>query len=146
MQSTSPDEQPLECVAFMAVRGGSVLVERRSRAKRLLPGVVAIPGGHMEGHETAEAAVRREFREELGAEPLAVAYVCTLLHRAEEFRKLHYFVVTRWAGEFSPREADAVGWVGLDDAAAFDLDVDRVAVAEYVRVYGYGGAGYGSAG
>ena len=48
---------PLDCVAFLLVRDGHVLLERRSPSKRVVPGVLAIPGGHMEESESAEEAV-----------------------------------------------------------------------------------------
>ena len=64
-----------------------------------------------------------------------MAYVCTLLHRSQEFRKLHYFAVTHWEGEIRPTEAEAVLWMPLNRLSTLDLDVDRIAVAEYRRVY-----------
>jgi 8-oxo-dGTP diphosphatase len=133
-------EQPLECVAFLLLRDGRVLLERRSPTKRVVPGSHAIPGGHMEPGETPEEAVRRELLEELGLTLRSVAYVCTLLHRSEEFRKLHYLVIDAWDGEMTPHEAESLEWADLDDAEAFDLDVDRVAVSEYLRVYRSDGA------
>lgn len=130
----STPEHPLECIAFMLIQQDRVLLERRSLAKRLLPGALAIPGGHLEPGERPEDALLRELDEEAGIRPRAVRYVCTLLHRAQEFRKLHYFAIDGWDGEIVPQEADALQWVRLDDMGAFDLDVDRVAVGEYLRV------------
>jgi 8-oxo-dGTP diphosphatase len=132
---TAP-EHPLDCIAFMLIRDGQVLLERRSLTKRLLPGVLAIPGGHMETGESPEDALLRELDEEVGIRPQTVRYVCTLLHRAQEFRKLHYFAIDGWDGEIVPQEAEALQWARLDDSAACDLDVDRVAIGEYQRVYG----------
>ncbi|HZL74346.1 MAG TPA: NUDIX domain-containing protein [Propionibacteriaceae bacterium] len=129
------DDCPLDCVAFLLIRDGRVLLERRSPTKRVVPGVLAIPGGHMEGSESAEEAVRRELEEELGVTAATISYVCTLLHRAQEFRRLHYFAVTAWEGEMIAREADGLQWTDMRCAPAFDLDVDRLAVSEYLRVY-----------
>ena len=130
----SAQEQPLECIAFMLIRHDRVLLERRSLTKHLLPGALAIPGGHLEPGESPEDALLRELDEEVGIRPRSVRYVCTLLHRAQEFRKLHYFAIEEWTGEIVPGEAEALQWVGLDDTPSFDLDVDRVAVGEYLRV------------
>jgi 8-oxo-dGTP diphosphatase len=127
--------RPLACVAFMLIQDGRVLLERRSLTKRVVPGVLSIPGGHMEGTESPEEAVRRELREELGVTPAQMRYVCTLLHRSQEFRKLHYFAVTAWDGELTTHEADGLEWAEIQRAPTFDLDVDRLAVSEYVRVY-----------
>lgn len=124
----------LDCVVFMLVRNGYVLAEKRKATRRLAPGAVALPGGHVEGGEALEDALRRELYEELGVVAERTAYVCTLLHRAEEFRKLHYFAVEEWRGEILNQEAEALLWIPLDSPAALEIDVDRTAVAEYVRL------------
>lgn len=129
------DDCPFDCVAFLLIRDDRVLLERRSPTKRVVPGVLAIPGGHMEQTESPEEAVRRELQEELGLTASTVSYVCTLLHRSQEFRRLHYFGITTWDGELTALEADGIEWVEMRDAPAFDLDVDRLAVSEYLRVY-----------
>ena len=75
------------------------------------------------------------MQEEVGVVPIEIAYVCTLLHRAQEFRKLHYFAVTRWEGEIIFAEAESLVWIPLNALATLDLDVDKIAVQEYMRVY-----------
>ncbi len=75
------------------------------------------------------------MQEEVGIVPIEIAYVCTLLYRAQEFRKLHYFAVPRWEGEMVPQEAEAVVWIPLNALETLDLDVDKIAVQEYLRVY-----------
>jgi mutator protein MutT len=123
----------LDCIAFMLIKNQRVLAEKRKPTKKVVPGALALPGGHMEAGEAPEEALRRELREELDILPTSMAYVCTLLHRAQEFRKLHYFVVEDWQGEISNREAEALLWIPLDQVHTFDLDVDRVAMSEYLR-------------
>ena len=127
--------RPVECIAFMLLQDGQVLAEKRQRTKRVVPGAIALPGGHLEAHESPEEALYREMQEEVGIVPIEIAYVCTLLHRSQEFRKLHYFAVTRWEGAIIPQEAASVLWIPLNALEALDLDVDRIAVQEYRRVY-----------
>jgi len=129
------DARLLECVAFMLVKNRHVLAEKRKLTKRLAPGAVALPGGHVDVGESTEDALRRELDEELGVAAERVLYVCTLLHRAEEFRRLHYFAVESWQGEIVNQEADQLVWVPLDEPRLLDFDVDRTAVSEYLRVY-----------
>jgi 8-oxo-dGTP diphosphatase len=124
-----------ECVACLLIAGGNVLAERRRQSEALAPGAVAIPGGHVEAGEEPEAALRRELQEELGVVPRDPRYVCTLLHRSEELRRLHYFVVTQWDGIVTNYEAAALLWVPMNALEGLDFEVDRVAVAEYRRVY-----------
>jgi 8-oxo-dGTP pyrophosphatase MutT (NUDIX family) len=127
---------PLECVAALVILDGAVLAEERKLTKKVLPGALALPGGHVERGEQAEDALRRELMEELGIAALDARHVCTLLHRSQEFRRLHYFAVTSWEGAIANHEAASLRWLPLSAPRALDLDVDRLALAEYLRVYG----------
>jgi mutator protein MutT len=124
-----------ECIAFLLIKGNTVLAEKRKLTKKVVPGVIALPGGHFEEGEAPEDALLREVREELGIVPHDRYYVCTLLHRSQEFRKLHYFAIHRWEGEIANHEAEALLWVPFDELETLDLDVDRIALSEYLRVY-----------
>ena len=64
----------LECVAFLLVRDRCVLAEKRKLTKRLAPGALAIPGGHVEPGEELAQALRREAREELAIVPGEAAF------------------------------------------------------------------------
>jgi len=75
----------------MLVRNGHVLAERRKATRRLAPGAVSLPGGHVDA-------------------------------------------VERWRGEILNQEAGALLWVPLDEPAVLEIDVDRTAVREYLRL------------
>jgi 8-oxo-dGTP pyrophosphatase MutT (NUDIX family) len=128
-------EEPVECVAALILDEGTLLAEERAPTKTVMPGAIALPGGHVGPGETIEDALRRELEEELGIVPLDARYVCTLLHRSKEFRKLHYFAITRWEGVIGSHEAASLRWLPLDPPHGLDLDVDRLAVGEYLRLY-----------
>ncbi len=116
----------------MLIADNRILVEKRSATKQLLPGVLAIPGGHVEEGESVEAALVREMQEELAITPHGFAHVCTLLHQADELRTIHYYVVERWIGEMAVLEAESLRWLALDDLGALDLEIDMQAVERYL--------------
>jgi len=72
------DMRLVECIAFMLIKDGQILAEKRKRTKRVVPGAVALPGGHVEARENPEEALYREIHEEVGIVPIEIAYVCTL--------------------------------------------------------------------
>jgi 8-oxo-dGTP diphosphatase len=124
--------EPLDCVAFMLIAEKRILVEKRSATKKLLPGILAIPGGHQEQGEDSQTALVRELHEELNITPQKFFYVCTLLHQAEEYRRIHYYVVESWLGEMSALEAESLQWIPLEKLSALDLEIDRLAIQSYL--------------
>jgi mutator protein MutT len=124
----------LDGIACILIKDQQVLAEKRTLTRQGVPGALALPGGHMEAGESPEEALRREIREACNIVPTRIAYVCTLLHHAQESRRLHYFVVEAWQGEISHREAEALRWIPLNQVYRFDLAVDRAAISEYTRV------------
>lgn len=127
--------KPLNCIVFIIIKDDKVLAEKRKLTKKVVPGKVALPGGHIEEGENPENAVIRELKEELGIDTKDINFVCTLLHKSEEFRKLNYFVVNSWKGEIKNYEAESLLWIPLQELDKLDLDVDKTAIKEYLRAY-----------
>ncbi len=125
----------LECVVFVLLKDNTVLAEKRKLTKQVIPGAIALPGGHIEEGESPEDALRREVREELDVVPNDITYVCTLLYRSQAFHKIHYFAVQSWTGDIVNNEAEALLWIPFDALGTLDLDIDRIAISEYRRVY-----------
>ncbi|WP_459780401.1 NUDIX domain-containing protein [Photobacterium sp. R1] len=123
-----------DCVSFMLIRDGEILLEKRKLTKAVDPGLMAIPGGHVEAGETLEEALHREVEEELTVTPVRYFPLCTLYHPTQELQRLHYYVVTDWTGEISAQEAEAVIWTSLQETAPATIAADNIALAEYRRV------------
>lgn len=122
----------LECAAIMLIDAESILLERRTLARG---GIVTIPGGHVEPGETPEQALRRELMEEMALVPSTVRFVCTLLYQGHELQRVHYYAVEAWTGAIENNEAEELIWSSLNEPERLDLPVDRIAVAEYLRLY-----------
>lgn len=127
------EEAPKDCVGFLLRSGDAVLAERRAMTKPVMPGALAIPGGHVEAGESLDEALRRELKEELNIAPSKYRLVCVYLHHSQELRRLHYFAIVAWDGEIENHEAESLHWVPIDDLDRLDLEVDRLAVASWLK-------------
>jgi 8-oxo-dGTP diphosphatase len=125
----------VDCVAFMLFENSQVLAERRKLTKTIEPGILALPGGHCEDGETLQESLLRELKEELDIIPHGFRYVCTLLHKSKEYRKLHYYAIESWQGAIQNQEAESLYWVSISQLDMLDLHVDQQAVKEYLRIY-----------
>ena len=126
---------PVPCVAFLFVKEDAFLVERRKLTAGVDPGAVTLPGGHVEPGESLRDALFREIDEELGVIPCRRRFLCTLLHMTSELEKITYFWIPEWRGVPECREAEDIFWLPLSELTKLDIDVDRVAVREYLRLF-----------
>ncbi|EMH3447887.1 NUDIX domain-containing protein [Vibrio harveyi] len=122
-----------ECVSFILVKDDEVLLETRSKDKDSDPGMIAIPGGHMEQGESQSMTLLRELDEELNIRPQRCWYLCSLYHPTTELQLLHYYVVTDWVGDIQSLEAESVNWYPIINAPV-GTEVDRIALSEYQRL------------
>ena len=117
---------------------GRLLLGKRSVRRRAYPGVWDVPGGHVEADETAEQALVRELREELGVTPtewqeVAVLHLPAMGNEDTHMLRLHLFVVTGWCGEprnLQPDEHEVLAWFTLEDVTRLTL-----AHAAYPRLF-----------
>lgn len=109
----------------LVVRDGRVLLGRRTSGVRFV-GMWDAFGGHLEAGETAEAALRREIREELGVKVTRAQFLGVYEDRdptsGDPFRH-SLFLVTGWDG--TPRIANEehaeIRWFRADEVAELNL-------------------------
>ena len=97
------------------VDGERLLLGHRHPARRWYPDCWDLIGGHIEPGESAEEAVRRECREEIAVEILALRRV--EVDVGDETLRAHVYVVSRWRGQpvnAAPDEHDELGWFTVD--------------------------------
>ena len=135
-------DEPLVIVAAAVLRGGELLVARRT-APRELAGRWELPGGKVEPGESEAFALARELAEELG---IAVSVGARLgptvpLGDGPDGRpwELRVFAAELRRGAASPSVHDAVRWVGPDDLDGLDwVPADRQLVPALRAALGAG--------
>ena len=123
------------CVTGALIRDGKVLLVKRSPEMRFYPDVWDLFGGHVEGEESAEDALRREAMEELRVE-LESFHLLGTIHDPVEPAEIMVFAVTAWKGEpinAAPDEHTQIGWFPADGLPSSDgLDAYRDLVVQAI--------------
>ena len=116
------------CVTGALIRDGKVLLVKRAPHMRFYPDVWDLFGGHVEGGESAEDALRREAVEELGVE-IESFRILGVHHDPVEPAEITVYAVTAWNGEpvnAAPEEHKEIGWFQVHELPASDgLDAYR---------------------
>lgn len=120
-------------VACALVDGdGRVLLAERPAGKAMA-GLWEFPGGKIEPHETPEAALIRELKEELSIDVTA-ACLAPLSFASHAYADFHLlmplYVCRKWDGQIRPREGQKTKWLRPRDM--FDLpmpDADKPLIA-----------------
>ncbi len=102
-------------VAGACLDGDRILLARRPEGKHLA-GLWEFPGGKLEAGESPEAALVREFEEELGVRA-RIDLILDAVHFAyEEFDLLMLLYAVAIEGDPRPVEVAAVEWFSFADA------------------------------
>jgi 8-oxo-dGTP diphosphatase len=116
----------VETVSFILIQGGKVLVERRRKDRLNDPGAIVIPGGHVAEGENHIDAVKRELMEELGIECTIFRFFDRILcESTTEFQLNNWYICLGWKGNLTPREADAIIFLGREDINKLSLTNDK---------------------
>ena len=104
--------------------GNKFLVEKRTSDNDLEPGIICLPGGHLDLNETLEECVKREMQEELCIVIENPEFLCKepYTHTNGEKSMLHYFVIRKYEGEIKSMEASHVYWESDPDNLSTNVD------------------------
>ncbi len=124
------------------LNGGDVLLMRRSPRARLLPGMWAPIGGHIEPGElqTPQATCAREIREETGLSAgdigdLSLRYIIHRVHR-DEIRIQFIYFCTATSRRVGSTDEGELHWVPLDVAPALDVSATTRFTIEHYLITG----------
>jgi len=123
------DEKSCDVVAFILLKNGKVLVEKRMPNRKIDPGKIVIPGGHVKKRESLADACKRELKEELDVVCENFEFVCKSLHDAgSEIQMVHYFLCKDWKGNIKTREAKKIFWLDEKNLNKLSYKIDRNAI------------------
>ncbi|HVP23469.1 MAG TPA: NUDIX domain-containing protein [Conexivisphaerales archaeon] len=119
-----------DCVSGIMLARRRFLVEKRLATDSADAGLIAIPGGHVEGGESLFEALSREMKEELGVDVKKARLVGKEGYVASdgERQRIHYFLIEEWDGTPAAHEAFSVYWE-IDTGRLVDPDravVERI--------------------
>lgn len=119
--------RPLVGIGVVLLKPGAVLLVRRDKPPAA--GTWSIPGGAQKLGETAEAAARRELREEAGLEagPLHLVANVDSIHHDEAGRVQYHYTILDFAAAWTGGEPRAGGDVSAAEFAPLDA-LDRYAL------------------
>ncbi len=108
--NTQPEKIVEVSAAVLQRPDGSFLLAQRPSDK-IWAGYWEFPGGKVEPGETAQHALVRELREELGIEvQTAYPWLTRVFTYPHATVRLSFFRVTAWSGELHPHEGQQFSW------------------------------------
>ncbi|MSR42758.1 MAG: 8-oxo-dGTP diphosphatase MutT [Pedosphaera sp.] len=123
----------IEVSAAIVFRDRRLLITQR-RPQDHLGGLWEFPGGKRESGETFEECLRRELREELGAEFEVGALFDEVTHAYPEKTVRLKFYFCRWLQqEPRPLHCHAVGWITRDELIRYEFPAADATLLEKLR-------------
>ena len=110
----------VDVVVGIIFKDNKFLVERRKTDEKIDPGIICLPGGHVELNENKEDALKREMREELNIEIKESEFLKKDLWIASngERQNVYYYLVANYVGEPTSETAKEIIWVENTDELA----------------------------
>lgn len=122
----------VDVVCAILKRGETVMIARRPEGKQL-GGLWEFPGGKVEPGETAEAALHRELREELGC-AVCITRSLPACEHAYDWGLIRLIPfeceLMPSSPEPHPHEHSALAWVTLAELSSYDLAPADLPVVE----------------
>lgn len=122
----------IEVVAAVLVRDGRVFATQRGYGE--FKDKWEFPGGKMEAGEGREEALRREIREELGAEIAVGKLLCTVEYDYPAFHlTMHCYLCSVVSGTLVLKEHESARWLSADGLESVDWLPADIQVIPIIR-------------
>lgn len=122
-------------VALILEQDGLFLVEKRHSSELLDPGCYAFPGGHVDGDESLEEAIKREAEEEIGVKIIEPKLVHTAEYEfPEEKQKLYWYYCDKYEGKIHNHTSDELIWIRPDEIDKLTYQVGKDALSAALRL------------
>jgi len=120
----------VDVVVGIILNEGKFLAEKRKPNEPIDPGIMCLPGGHVDPGEAFEHALTREMKEELNIEVKKAKFIKRASWAASngEKQNVHYYLILDYEGKVECRTAESVFWKG--NTRVLDIEIDRQAVKE----------------
>lgn len=133
MPNTAPESLTIHVAAGVILRDHEVLISKRHKHSHQ-GGLWEFPGGKIEPAESAESALGRELREELG---IVVKHAEPMMKVEHDYGDkgvvLDVWLVREFDGEAEGREGQAIQWCSAGRLAELDFPAANAAIVEAVR-------------
>jgi 8-oxo-dGTP diphosphatase len=124
---------PIDVSAGLVFRAGKLLITQRPAGGHLA-GFWEFPGGKREAGESFEECLRRELREELGAEVEVAALLQEITHTyPEKTVRLRFFSCRLGSGEPAALGCQAVAWVTAAELGDYQFPAADAALLARLR-------------
>lgn len=124
--------ETVDTVAFILMKDGKILVEKRRLDKETDPGKVVIPGGHIEDGESHKQALQRELYEELRITCNNFTFIARMPCETEtEIQMNHWYLCNNWTGTPTSSEAEEIYYI--TDPDQLDLPNDKAVITTLLK-------------
>ena len=123
-------------VHLLIIKDGKILLQRRGNPNKYAYGMLAMPAGHLEEGESADEALVREIKEELGIELTDFELVQVMnLNGDTGVYDSYFYVCKDYEGEITnmePENISSIEWYNMSEPLEDLIPYEKAALEKYL--------------